>query len=107
MTTARTTQPHVVELDVVEATVVVVVLGCVEVVVGRARVVGVVGSVVGGSVVVVVGAAVVVVTGAVVVVVVSCAATGPDMTPRMTGEALSASTSAAVRRETFERMGPA
>jgi hypothetical protein len=92
------------------ATVVVVVLGCDEVVVGRARVVVVLGAVVGVSVVVVVGAAVVVVTGAVVVVVtgavvvVVCAAAGPDTTPRMMGEAVTASTSAATRREAFERI---
>jgi hypothetical protein len=40
-------------------------------------------------------------------VVVSCAAAGPDTTPRMMGEALTASTTAAARREIFERIGPA
>ncbi len=75
MTTAKRTQPNVLELDVVLATVVVVVVGCDVVVVACARVVVVagivvvvVGAVVGGTVVVVVGATVVVVTGAVVVV---------------------------------------
>jgi hypothetical protein len=112
MTTARSTQPHVLELDVV-GTVVVVVDDVV--VVGRARVVVVAGSdvvvvgagaVVGGTVVVVGGAAVVVVTGAVVVVV-SCAAAAPARTPSMIGVTPSASTSAAERREAFECMGAA
>jgi hypothetical protein len=110
MTTAKSTQPQVLELEVVLATVVVVVVGCDVVVVGRARVVVVagsvvvvVGAVVGGTVDVVVGAAVVVVTGAVVVVV-SCAAAFPDRTPSRIGVALMARTSAAERRETLECM---
>lgn len=109
MTTARSTQPHALELEVVLATVVVVVVGCDVVVVGRARVVVVagsvvvvVGAVVGGTVVVV-GAKVVVVTGAVVVVV-SCAAASPDRIPRTSGVALMARTSAAERRQTLECM---
>jgi hypothetical protein len=107
MTTARSTHPHVLELEVVVASVVVVVLvGCDVVVVGRARVVVVagrvvvVGAVVGGTVVVVVGAAVVVVTTAVVVVV-GCAAAFPDPTPSVIGAAESARTNAAERREIF------
>jgi hypothetical protein len=107
MTTAKRTQPNVLELDVDLAAVVVVVVGWDVVVVGCARVVVVagtvvvvVGAVVGGTVVVVVGANVVVVTGAVVVVV-SWAAAVPDRTPSRTGVAAIARTSAVVRRETF------
>jgi hypothetical protein len=110
MTTARSTQPHVLELDELLPAVVVVVVELEVVVVGRARVVVVVGAVVvvvgavvGGTVVVVVGAAVVDVTGAVVVVV-SWAAALPDRTPSMIGVALRAKTSAAERRKPFECM---
>jgi hypothetical protein len=113
MTTAKRTQPNVLEFDVVLAAVVVVVgwdvvvVGCARVVVVvGATVVVVVGAVVGGTVVVVVGATVVVVTGAVVVVV-SWAAAVPDMTPSRTGVAPMARTSAIVRRETFECIHPA
>ena len=91
MTTAKRTQPSVLEFDVALATVVVVVAGSVVVVVG---------AVVGGTVVVVVGATVVVVTGAVVVVV-SWAAAVPDRTPSRTGVLAIARSSAVVRRETF------
>ena len=114
MTTAKRTQPNVLELDVVLAAVVVVVVvawdvvvvACARVVVVAGTVVVVVGAVVGGTVVVVVGATVVVVTGAVVVVV-SWAAAVPDMTPSRTGVAPMARTSAIVRRETFECIHPA
>ena len=92
MTTARRTQPNVLEFDVVLAAVVVVV-GWDVVVVGCVRVV------------VVVGATVVVVTGAVVVV--SWAAAVPDMTPSRTGVAPMARTNAIMRRETFECIHPA
>ena len=91
MTTAKRTQPNVLEVDVALAAVVVVVVGwdvvvvaCGRVVVVAGRVVVVVGEVVGGTVVVVVGATVVVVTGALVVVVVSWAAALPDRTPSRT-----------------------
>ena len=110
MTTARSTQPHVLELDVALAAVVVVVVELEVVVVGRAcvvvvvgAVVVVVGAVVGGTVVVVGGAAVVVVTGTVVVVV-SWAAALTDKTPRMIGVALRAKASAAEWRKPFECM---
>jgi hypothetical protein len=113
MTTARRTQPNVLEFDVVLAAVVVVVVGWDVVVVGCVRVVVVVGAtvvvvvgaVVGGTVVVVVGATVVVVTGAVVVV--SWAAAVPDRTPSRTGVAPMARTNAIMRRETFECIHPA
>ena len=106
MTTAKRTQPNVLELDVVLATVVVVVgcdvgvVACTRVVVVAGSVVVVVGAVVGGTVVVVVGATVVVVTGAVVVVV-SWAAAVPDSTPSSMGVPAIARSSAVVRRETF------
>ena len=105
-TTARSIQPHAVELDDVVAAVVVVV-GCEVVVLAWARVVVVAGTVVvvgptvvvvvGGTVVVVV-AAVVVVTGAVVVVVVSCAHAPADTRPVMIdAEAATASATASLR----------
>jgi hypothetical protein len=108
MTTAKRTQPKVLEFDVVLAVVVVVVAGCDVVVVAWARVVVVagvvvvvvVGAVVEGVVVVVVGAAVVVVTGAVVVVV-SWAAAVPARTPSSIGVPAIARSSAVIRRETF------
>jgi hypothetical protein len=113
MTTAKRTQPKVLELDVVLATVVVVVVeldvvvvGCTRVVVVAGSVVVVVGAVVGGTVVVVVGATVVVVTGAVVVVV-SWAPAVPDKTPSSIGALAMARSSAAVRRETFESISAA
>jgi hypothetical protein len=110
MTTAKSIQPHVFELDVffVGAAVVVVVELDV-VVVGRARVVVVAGSVVvvvGGTVVVVVGATVVVVTGAVVVVVSWAAARPPRATSRI-GVAERARRSTTERRRAFEYMGAA
>ena len=108
MTTAKRTQPNVLEFDVVLAAVVVVVVvgcdvvvvACTRVVVVAGSVVVVVGAVVGGTVVVVVGATVVVVTGAVVVVV-SWAAAVPDRTPSSIGVPAIARSSAVVRRETF------
>ena len=109
MTTAKRTQPKVLEFDVVLAVVVVVVAGCDVVVVAWARVVVVAGVVVvvvvgavveGTVVVVVVGAAVVVVTGAVVVVV-SWAAAVPARTPSSIGVPAIARSSAVIRRETF------
>jgi F420-dependent oxidoreductase-like protein len=114
MTTAKRTQPNVLELDVALAAVVVVVVvgwdvvvvACGRVVVVAGRVVVVVGAVVGGTVVVVVGATVVVVTGALVVVV-SWAAAVPDRTPSRTGVAAIARNSAVVRRETFGCISPA
>jgi hypothetical protein len=113
MTTARRTQPNVLELDVVFAgTVVVVVVGwdvvvaaCACVVVVGGTVVVVVGSVVGGTVVVV-GAIEVVVTG-VVVVVVSWAAAVPDRTPSSIGAPAIERSSAVVRRETLGIIRPA
>jgi hypothetical protein len=114
MTTAKRTQPNVLEVDVALAAVVVVVVGwdvvvvaCGRVVVVAGRVVVVVGEVVGGTVVVVVGATVVVVTGALVVVVVSWAAALPDRTPSRTGVAAIARISAVVWRETFGCICPA
>jgi hypothetical protein len=105
MTTASSTQPHVFELEVLLAGVVVVVVLDEVVVVGRTcvvvvagSVVVVVGAVVGGTVVVVVGASVVVVTGRVVVV--SWAAALPDRAPTMSGTAVRATTDAATRRAT-------
>jgi hypothetical protein len=113
MTTAKRTQPNVLELDVLAGTVVVVVAGwdvvvvaCARVVVVAGSVVVVVGAVVGGTVVVVVGATVVVVTGAVVVVV-SWAVALPDRTPSRIGVPAMARSSAVVRRETFGAMCPA
>ena len=102
MTTARRTQPQAVELDdVLAAVVLVVVVGCVVVVDGRARVVVVAGTVVvvagmvvvvGATVVVVAGAVVVVVAGAVVVVVVSCADAALATRPNVIGADVIATT---------------
>jgi hypothetical protein len=91
MARARRTQPQVLELDDVEAFVVVVV-GCDVVVLGRALVV-----VVAGTVVVVAGAEVVVVDAAVVVVVGWAAALVPS-SPKLTGTAAKAIRRAAQRR---------
>jgi hypothetical protein len=113
MTTARRTQPNVLELDVVfvgtEVVVVVagwlVVVACGCVVVVGGSVVVVVGAVVGGTVVVV-GATVVVVTGAVVVVV-SWAAAVPDRTPSRSGVPAMVSSTAVACREPFGSICPA
>jgi hypothetical protein len=106
MTTARSTQPQALELEVLFATVVVVVeldvvvVGRALVVVVAGSVVVVVGAVVGGTVVV--GASVVVVTGAVVVV--SWAPAGPERTPSRSGVAEIATNNATEERRTVECM---
>jgi hypothetical protein len=110
MTTARSTQPQVLELDALLAGAVVVVVELDVVVVGRARVVVVAGSdvvVVVGGTVVVVGASVVVVMGGASVVVVSAAVALPDRRPSRTGVAARARSRAAAWRMALECIGPA
>jgi hypothetical protein len=113
MTTARSTQPQVLELDVLLAGTVVVVVELDVVVVERVVVVVVAGTVVVvvgavvGATVVVVGASVVVVTGGASVVVVSAARAVPDRRPSRAGVADRASSSVTAGRTALECIGAA